>query len=180
MIDNKPELRYCKGNCNCYTPHIIIIRKEKKYKFCLVCCKTTSFNEKQDMSLLEPTCEYCIATLNFIDGNHKGTNGRRFCRNGRCATNQNKFIKAWRDSTVTKINKKIKDLRNRIQVNKLYQTSTFNDGIGFTAIARRNPKLEQDKIGIIHNQIAILYNIKESKIMVMQEIKTWCQRQNNS
>lgn len=163
QLDSKPELRYC-HTCNTHTPQIIIKDKnnpdKKTKKFCLVCCKKSKITEK-DISQLDSMCEYCSSNLGFLGD--KNRSGRRFCRNGRCATNQNKFMKAWNNQSVFAINKKISELRKR-----LVRDQNF-DSIEEKMKAKL-PKLSNEKIGIIHNQIAMLYNIKQAQKILQVKI----------
>jgi hypothetical protein len=162
MSESKPELKHCNGICNSYTPHILIQKQEKKQKICLVCCKRTKFNEETDRTFLEPLCEYCSLPLCF--NADKNRYGRRFCRNGRCPTNQNKFMKTWHDQSIFKINIKIKELRDRLSLDKMYDKLD-------PQMQKKHPKLPEDKVGIYKNQIAMLYNIKEGQRLPEVQIR---------
>jgi hypothetical protein len=162
MSESKPELKHCNGICNSYTPHIIISKQEKKQKICLVCCKRTKFNEETDRTFLEPLCEYCSLPICF--NADKNRYGRRFCRNGRCATNQNKFMKTWHNQSIFKINIKIKELRDRLSHDKMFEGSEMWNKMKYAP-------LSPDKIGIYKNQIAMLYNIKEGQRLPEVEIQ---------
>ena len=160
-LETKPELRHC-SKCGTHTPHILVtknsIEKQKQKKFCLVCCRKTNVTEK-DISQLEPRCEYCSSPFAI----HCSKNGhyRRFCSNGRCAVNQHKFIKLWQDKTHYQIAAKITELRQRLIFNQNYDT--LDD-----KMKKKYPLLTEMKIGTIHNQIAMLFNIKETQKKLIQ------------